>query len=198
MVNEQLLMTKVINEFFIEWSKNEAVDLRILMPEIHKEIHRIALCLFQKEAYFHTWQVADLENEFYLLLLGGDNIEWKNRGHFFAYAARKMRYILVNKAYERCAEKRGGSQSPVLVTNLDSLDSNIEIPIDLLDLEKLLIELGDEDEIAAKVVEMRFFTGLTMAEIAEAEGLSERTVFRQWSWARAWLHKRLSEAKKNI
>jgi RNA polymerase sigma factor (TIGR02999 family) len=133
----------------------------------------------------HTLQTTALVHEAYLRLMGGDDPHLHNRAYFFAAAARAMRRILVEHARARCRHKRGGGRPPAPGNVLDlALESS---PDEILALDEALQSLEAEDERAAEVVRLRFFAGLDVDETAEAMGISARTVFREWSFARARL-----------
>jgi RNA polymerase sigma factor (TIGR02999 family) len=156
-----------------------------LLPLVYQELKRIAGKQLSFERPNHTLQATALVNEAYLVLVNQHSVDWRNRLHFFSIAAEAMRRILVNHAVSRKAQKRGDG-----VTML-ALDDVLSFPqkqdIDLILLDEALNRLTEMDEQQAKIVEMKFFGGLTNEEIAEFLGVSESTVKREWASARAWL-----------
>jgi RNA polymerase sigma-70 factor (ECF subfamily) len=159
-----------------------------LMPRVYRELHKIARAYLRRERPDHTLQATALVHEAYLRLTSQREIDWKNRAHFFGIAAQMMRRILVDYARQRGAGKRGGVHI--------SLDEGLMISDDqcalVTDLDEALQRLARLNERQARVVELRFFSGLTEEEIGEVLGLSSRTVKRDWTMARAWLYGELS------
>ena len=160
------------------------------MPFIYPELRRIAAHYMQGERSGHTLQPTALVNEAYLQLVGHGDVDWRNRSHFFGVAAQLMRRILGNYARQKKAVKReGGRQrvelSEALLIGEDQLDEIIAI-------DAALDRLAEWDPRQAKIVELRFFAGLTEDEIAEVLGISPRTVKREWMVAKAWLHSELN------
>lgn len=167
----------------------EALDA--LLPRIYDELRRIARYRLRGERAGHTLNTTALVHEAYLKLVRLDRMDWQNRAHFFAIASRAMRNILIDYATRRNAQKRGGRQEPV---SLDGVDVGTEAHLsDLVALDQALKRLASFDERQARVVECRFFGGLTIDETAEALDTSPATVSRDWSMARAWLNRELSE-----
>ena len=160
-----------------------------LLPLVYDELRKLSQAYLQDERPDHTLQATALVHEAYLRLVDWQNVTWKNRAHFFAVAAQVMRRILVDHARERNAQKRGGG-----VTKL-SLDEAIsfaqEREVDLVALDDALQSLALLDDGQSKIVELRFFGGLTIEETAEALRISPATVKREWTLAKAWLHKRI-------
>ena len=161
----------------------DAIDR--LLPLVYEPLRRVAFRQLRREREGHTLDPTALVHEAYLKLLPA-GVEWRDRAHFFAVAARAMRQVLVDHARVRAAEKRGGNAVPTTLSGKD-------FPVGL-DFEELLAlddALGRLDERQRRVVEMRFFAGMTEEEIAEVLGLSVRTVQREWVKARAWLYAEL-------
>jgi RNA polymerase sigma factor (TIGR02999 family) len=160
-----------------------------LVEVLYAELKRVAGACLRSERRDHTLQATALVHEAYLRLAGERHTGWQNRRHFLTAAAQVMRRVLVDCARARKAQKRGGGMCKV------ELDSNLPLRVDwaqdFLDVDAALEELASVDARQARVVELRFFAGLTEAEIAETVGVSERTVKREWEFARAWLHGRL-------
>ena len=161
-----------------------------LLEAVYPELRRIAAHYMQGERAGHTLQPTALVNEAYLELVGQGDIDWRNRSHFFGIAAQLMRRILVNYARQKKAQKREGSRQRV------ELSDTLAIVEDRLDeiiaVDAALDRLAEWDPRQAKIVELRFFTGLTEDETAEALDISPRTVKREWTVAKAWLHSELN------
>ena len=162
-----------------------------LIPLVYQHLHRLAASYMRGERPDHTLQTTALVNEAYLRLVPQKETGWRDRAHFFGVAARLMREILVEHARARHAGKRGGKAEKL------SLDQALEFSParsrELIELDVALECLGRLDPQQARVVELRFFGGLTVEETAEVLGISPRTVKRDWAVARAWLHGELSE-----
>jgi RNA polymerase sigma factor (TIGR02999 family) len=161
-----------------------------LITLVYPQLRRMAAQRLRGERRDHTLQPTALVHEVFLRLGGGGNVAWRNRAHFFALAAELMRNILVDAARRKRAAKRGGAAAFVELD--DSLASIDERPDLILEVDRLLTRLETLDSRQAKIVEMRYFAGLTEDEIADALDVSERTVKRDWSMARAWMRKELS------
>jgi RNA polymerase sigma factor (TIGR02999 family) len=157
-----------------------------LLSAVYGELHRIASFYMRREQRRdHTLQATALVNEAYLQLAGGRPGAWDNRGHFYSAAAHAMRQILVDHARSHRAEKRAGNLKRV---GLDwALEKAGDAPSQILDIDAALQRLALLDQRQARVVELRFFGGLTVEETAKVEGISEKTVKRDWAMARAWL-----------
>jgi RNA polymerase sigma factor (TIGR02999 family) len=160
-----------------------------LIPIVYEELRRLAHHYMRGERAGHTLQTTALVNEAYIRLADIERIEWQSRGHFFAMAATVMRRVLVDHARERGRDKRGGS---LVFTTLAEHAITSSPAIDVLALDEALDRLADMDPQQARIVELRYFTGLTIDETADALGISPATVKRDWTWARAWLYQRLS------
>lgn len=164
-----------------------AADL--LLPLVYDELRALAGAYLSRERPDHTLDATALVHEAYVRLAGECKIDWQSRAHFFAIAARAMRQVLVNYARTKNAQKRGGGARAVTLE--DALALFEKPAINLLALDEALTALETQDETLARVVEYRFFGGMTVEETAEALGLSERTVRRAWATARARLHREL-------
>jgi len=162
-----------------------------VMPVVYDELRRLAGRYLRRERPGQTLQPTALVHEAYLRLLKDKKQSWQNRTHFLAIAALSMRQILVERARARDASKRGGAQ--VRVTLDETLAVHRETSIDLVALDEALTRLALIDPLQARIVELRFFGGLTVEEAAEALGISPATVKRGWSVARAWLKRELSK-----
>ncbi len=165
-----------------------------LVPLIYRELRRIAGAQMGRERPGHTLQATAVVHEAYMRLAGEQDIEWQNRAHFFAIAARTMRRVLLDYARQRRAGKRGGSGAGKVDLDAELLigDDRLE---DVVALDQVLTRLSEMDEEQGRIVELRFFAGLNVEETAEAMGISPRTVKREWRLARAWLERELAAAK---
>ena len=172
------------------WAGGDAAALDQLVPVVHGQLRRMARRYMRHEAQGHTLQPTALVNEAYLRLLGADNVSWQDRAHFFAVSAQMMRRILVDAARARGAEKRGGEFAKVQLDELvDALPSR---GTELIALDDALTALAAFDERKARVVEMKFFGGLSVDETAAVLKISPRSVMRDWNLARAWLMRELA------
>jgi RNA polymerase sigma factor (TIGR02999 family) len=167
------------------WSRGECSALDRLVPLVYRELHLRARRCMAGERAQHSLQTTALVHEAYLKLVGPSPVDWENRGHFFAVAARVMRRILVDHARARRSLKRGGEARPV------ELDEQLLVAggpdRDLVSLDDALRVLAALDERKVRVVEMRFFGGLSVEETAEVLGVSPQTVLRDWRLAKVWL-----------
>lgn len=161
-----------------------------LLPLVYGELKRIAAAHMRRERPDNSLQPTALVHEAYLKLIGIRKIEWQNRAHFYAMASRLMREILIDKARRDDAEKRGRGVTMIALD--DALARTPARDVNLLALDRALDELATQHERKAKIVEMRFFGGLTEEEIACVLGISVRTVKREWQFTRAWLFSALS------
>jgi RNA polymerase sigma-70 factor (ECF subfamily) len=175
------------------WGAGDAEAFDRVLPVVYEELHRMAARYLAGERSNASLQATALVNELCLRLLGWNPVRWQNRGHFFGVSAQMMRRVLVDIARRRGAERRGG---PLAVrVPLDEVDvAATEPDDDLLAVDDALRRLALEDERKARVVELRFFGGMSVEEIAEALGVSARTVHSDWVFARAWLHRTLTGA----
>jgi RNA polymerase sigma factor (TIGR02999 family) len=162
-----------------------------LIPLIYSELRRIAGSYMRDERPGHTLQPTALVHEVYLRLADQTRVHWKSRAHFFAVAAKLMRRFLVDHARERTADKRGGRQVPLEIDNFDA-EYVSKRPEEVLAIEAALERLEGFDSQQARIVEMRCFGGLTVEEVAEALGISPRSVKREWAMAKAWLRAELA------
>ena len=170
-------------------SSGDQSALSSLVPLVYDELRRLAARYVRRERQAPTLQATMLVHEAYLRLLGDEKLEWKDRAHFLGIAARSMRQILIERARARNAQKRGGDQHPITLN--DELIGQRERSIDVLALEAALEQLAKLDPEQAKLVELRFFGGLTVPELAEVMGISPATVKRRWTFARAWLRREM-------
>ena len=181
-----------ITELLIGWNRGDEGALDRLMPLVYEELRNVARRHLAVEGHEHTLQSAALVNETYLRLVDQRHVQWRNRMHFFAISARMMRRILVDHARHRQADKRGG---PMPTLALDaSMAVKEDQDLDILALDEALERLSALDLQQARVIELRFFGGLTIQEIAESLDISTATVTRDWVTAKAWLFDRLKRA----
>ena len=180
-----------VTQLLVDWRNGDQTALDRLMPLVYEELRRIAGHYMRNERQEHTLQTSALVNEAYLRLVDHENIAWQNRAHFFGVAAQAMRRILVDYARSRNYLKRGGAALRI------SLDEAATTPdehsAELLALDDALKELAKIDERKCRVVELRYFGGLSVEETAEALGVSIQTVGRDWSTAKAWLMREMSK-----
>lgn len=172
-----------------ELGKVEATNL--LFEHVFQELRRLASGMMQQERINHTLQPTALVHEAYLRLVDGSCVEWQGRAHFFGVASRAMRRILVEHARRHAAAKRGGQWQRITLD--DRLGLKMPAAVEILDLDRSLAEFANVDSRAAQVVELRIFGGMTMEEIAHILDVSERTIYKDWNFAKMWLSKELAE-----
>ena len=173
-----------------EWSEGNTQVLDHLMPVVYDELRRQASRFLRKERAGHTLQTTALIHEAYLKLIDQRNVEWQNRAHFFGIASTAMRRILVDYARERHREKRGGAAENLPIDEALQISSK-EKSIDLVALDEALTRLAKLDPRQARIVELRYFSGLDTDETAEVLGVSNATVRRDWTFAKAWLRQEI-------
>ena len=181
-----------VTELLVAWGGGDRHALEQLLTTVHGELRRLARRELGRERSNHTLQPTALVNELYLRLVGQNRASWQNRAHFFAIAARMMRRILVDHARARVASKRGGS-SCARVTLSDAINVASEPTFDLLALDAALARLDERDPEQARIVELRFFSGLSVEETAAVLGKSARTIKREWRMAKAWLYSQIAD-----
>jgi RNA polymerase sigma-70 factor, ECF subfamily len=174
-----------VTELLREWNAGRAEARDQLMDVVYRPLRAIAERHLDRERSGHTLQPTALVNELYLRLIDQRRVHWRDRAHFFAVAAQVMRYILVDHARRKKSEKRGGAV--VMVTLDAALDVCATADLDVVALDEALENLGAIFPQQARIVELRFYGGLTLDETAEALGISTATVSREWTMARAWL-----------
>lgn len=179
-----------VTQLLMEWRNGDRQALDALIPIVYDELRAIARRYMNRERSGHTLQTAALINEAYLRLVDKQDIAWQNRTHFFAISARIMRNLLVDYARARQMEKRGGGAVQVSL-NEAIAGNEPEMTVDMLSLDEALTRLAEFDERKARIVELRFFGGLSADETAEALDLSEITIKREWLKAKAWLFREL-------
>jgi RNA polymerase sigma factor (TIGR02999 family) len=178
---------KSITELLVAWGEGDRAALDDLVPRVHAELRRIARNYMRGERKGHTLQTTALMNEAYLRLVDQKHVRWQNRAHFLAIASELMRRILVDYARRRQYQKRGGGALQVTLSDATGL-ANERSP-DLVALDEALVSLAEIDPRRSRVVELRFFGGLSIEETAEVLKVSTTTVERDWTIAKAWLHK---------
>jgi RNA polymerase sigma factor (TIGR02999 family) len=179
-----------ITDLLVSYGRGDKESLDKLMPVVYDELRRQAARYLRREQPGHTLQTTALIHEAYVRLVDQRNVQWQNRAHFFGIAAQMMRRILVDHARTKKRAKRGGSDIKV---SLD--DATVAVKgqdLDVVALDEALERMAEIDEQQSRVVELRFFSGLTVEETAEVMGISPATVKRDWSMAKAWLHRELS------
>ncbi|MGI9035569.1 MAG: sigma-70 family RNA polymerase sigma factor [Pyrinomonadaceae bacterium] len=187
-----LPMTQLSNitEILQNWSEGDRNSLDALIPLVYEELQRLAHRALIKNSGDGNFQTTALVNEAYLRLVDVRKVDWRNRVHFFAVSANLMRNILVDFARQRLSQKRGGEKTRVELD--DALDFSPRKSDDLIRLDEALNELAKLSERQSRVVELKFFGGLTEDEIGEVLKISPATVRRDWSVARAWLYRELA------
>lgn len=181
-----------VTRWLIAGSNGDGHALQSLLPLVYDELHRQAVRFFHRERLGHTLQPTALVNEVYLRLVDQEEVTWQNRAHFFAIASQTMRRILVSHARARQAQKRGGEVQHI--TLVEGLAKGPERDVNLLALDEALNRLESIDPEKCRMVELRFFSGLSVEETAEVMRVSPRTIDRQWQTAKAWLHREISRA----
>jgi RNA polymerase sigma factor (TIGR02999 family) len=184
-----------ITRLLVAWNKGDVKALEQLTPLVHTELHRLAKRQMAGERPGHILQTTALVNEAYLRLIDWQNVEWRDRAHFYGLAAQIMRRILVDFARARQREKRGGDALPVSLSEATNI--SYERNADLVALDDALQALEKLDARQARVVELRFFAGLSYEETAEALNVSVGTARRDWGFAQAWLFRELSKGGRD-
>ena len=186
--------SKEVTQLLIAWNHGDAAALEQLIPLVQAELHRIARHYMAKERAGHPLQPTALLNEAYIRLIEWQNVEWKNRAHFFGVSAQLMRRILVDLARRR---QRVSGKSVQQVSLQQAEGNRKERSADLMALDDALRSLTEIDERKSRVVELRYFGGLSNKEIAEVLGVSENTVIREWGRAKAWLYRELKKTSSD-
>jgi RNA polymerase sigma factor (TIGR02999 family) len=184
--------TGEISELLQDWNENPSHDsAEALFKFAYDELRRQAHRYLQRERDGHTLQTTALVNEAYLKLIKQDSVKWESRTHFFGIAATLMRRILIDYAKTRHRARRGGANENLPLDNALTVSIS-DVNFDLLELDEVLSRLAKKDAHLAKVVELRFFSGLDVSETAQVLGISESTVKRDWAMAKAWLHREMT------
>ena len=185
----QLGPSEQVTSLLLRWRGGDKAALDALMPLVYDELRRLARHYLQRERADHTLQSTALVHEAYARLIGQNSPDWQNRAHFFGVAAQLMRQILVDYARSHRAAKRGGSVCKLPLDDADSHASKADI--DVIALDDALQSLAKLDPQQSRVVELRFFAGLSIEDTSEVLGLSPSTVKRDWNTARVWLYREL-------
>ena len=178
-----------VTQLLLGWGQGDKDALDRLVPIVYDELRRQAARYLRHERAGHTLQTTALIHEAYLRLIDQRNVQWQNRAHFFGVAAQLMRRILVDHARTKKRAKRGGSDIRVSLTEATAIAKSADV--DVVALDEALDRLAEIDEQQGRIVELRFFSGLTVEETAEVLGISPATVKRDWSMAKAWLHREI-------
>ncbi len=179
-----------VTQLLHNWQKGDEAAMNQLMPLVYDELRKIAAAYLHREGAAHTLQTVELVNEAYLRLIDQSRVNWQSRSHFYGIAAQMMRRILVDHAREKQAAKRGSGAAPVTLD--DALNVSARRDVDILALDDALQTLAQFDPRQSRVVELRYFGGLELTEVAEVMGIAVSTVKRDWNLAKAWLYHQLS------
>jgi RNA polymerase sigma-70 factor (ECF subfamily) len=185
--------TEQVTQLLIDWSNGDKAAVDKLMPLVYDELRRLARYYMRRERAGATLQTTALVNEAYLRLVDQKKVQWQNRAHFFAIAAQLMRRILIDRARKRYNSKRGGDVRKVSLDQAAIVSTGRSS--DLVALDEALTDLEAIDQRKSKVVELRFFGGLNIEETAEVMSISPATVQREWSMAKAWLYREISQTQ---
>lgn len=181
-----------ISELLQAWSNGESGAADEIMPLVYGELRRQARRYLRRERANHTLQSTALVHEAYIRLVGQRDVTWQNRAHFFGIAAEMMRRILVNYALRAACEKRGGEAVTIAIDGGTLQIADRSADVNLIELDEALDRLAELDARQARVVELKYFGGLSIEETAEVLGVSNATVKREWNIARTWLRAELS------
>jgi RNA polymerase sigma-70 factor (ECF subfamily) len=192
-MEDQAPKTPPITQLLIAWSDGRREALDDLMPIVYADLRRLAGGYMRRESADHALQPTALVHEAYVRLIDQKQVKWRNRAHFFGVAAGMMRRILVDNARRRRAEKRGGDWERVTLADVEAAADG-QPEIDVLALNDALERLAEFDPQQERIVELRYFGGLTIEETAEVVGISPATVVREWTIAKAWLRADLSRS----
>ena len=182
--------TKKLTLLLNEYSNGDQLAFERILPLVYDELRTISSKYLRDEYRKHTLQTTELVHEAYIKLIGDEKLTWENRAHFFGIAARSMRQILVDYARKRKALKRGLGQTKLSLDNAEFLLSDSEEQI--INLDDALEKLEQLDERASKIVELRFFSGLSIEETSNMLNISAATVKRDWNFAKAWLYREIN------
>lgn len=183
--------THDVTQLLLKWSQGDKAAMEELLPLVYRELQKIAHRYLNKERGEHTLQTTALVHEAYLKLVDQTRVQWQNRAQFFGIAAQAMRRILVDNARQRLADKRGAGAEKISIDDKE-IDISDEKASNLVELDFALKKLAELDPNKSRLVELRYFGGLSLEETAEVLGVSRPTVIRQWRLAKAWLYKEIS------
>jgi len=189
-------MNPNVTQLLVDWRNGDRDALNQLMPLVYDELRGLARRYMSHERDGHTLQTGALVNEAYLRLVNRQGVDWQNRAHFFAIAAQVMRHLLVDHARAKQYAKRGGGSQQVTLDEGTALVD--ERPVEVLALDEALDRLAVIDRRKCRIVELRYFGGLSSEEAAEVLGVSEITVKREWLKAKAWLFRELSQTGAGV
>jgi len=187
--------TKEVTQLLIAWSNGDEEALEQLMPLVYRELHRLAHRHLRRERTGHTLETTALVHEAYLRLIDQQEVRWQNRAHFFAIAAQTMRRILVEYARARRYQKRGGGAQRVSLD--EAMAVSDERAAEVVALDEALTNLAKFDQRKSRMVELRFFGGLSIEETAEVLGVSPGTVMRDWTLAKTWLQREINQGERD-
>jgi RNA polymerase sigma factor (TIGR02999 family) len=179
-------MEKDVTQLLVDWGNGDRDALEELTPLVYDELRRLAARYMRRESPGHTLQPSALVNEAFMRLVDQRDVRWQNRAHFFGVAAQLMRRVLVDCARKRASEKRGGGALRVSVSEAAGVARQAS---EMIALDRALSDLSEMDPRKGRIVEMKFFGGLTTEEVASVLGVTPRTVEREWRAAKAWLHR---------
>jgi RNA polymerase sigma factor (TIGR02999 family) len=185
-----------ITRLLREWASGNEDALQQLLPLVHNELQRIARAYLARERHAQSWQATMLVNEAFLRLVDCQYVDWQDRGHFFRLAAKKMREILVDYARKKRLQKMGGDLQIVPMRDDMPIRGHVQDPVDLILVDSALEKLEALDPRKAEIVEMRFFAGLTVEEIANSLDVAVSTVHRDLQLARVWLFREIQEGNR--
>lgn len=182
-----------VTQMLLDASRGDRGALDALLPLVYQELRRLAGHYMRREREAHTLSPTALVHEAYLRLVDQRRVDWRNRAQFVGVAADMMRRILVNHARDRRAQKRGGDAERVTISLAEGLLDGPDVG--LIALDEALVSLAAQDARKSRIVELKFFGGLTTEEVAEVIGLSTATIEREWKFARAWLYEAIAEGR---
>ena len=180
-----------VTQLLLDWNHGNPAALDDLLPMIQSQLHDIARGHLRHEQAGHSLEPSALVNELYLRLIDQERVSWRDRAHFFGVSAQIMRRILVDHARRKQSAKRGGELTRITLS--DAIGTPESDQVDVVFLDDVLTRLGEIFPQQSRVVELRFFAGLTVEETAEALGISTATVSREWTMAKAWLRRAMTE-----
>jgi RNA polymerase sigma factor (TIGR02999 family) len=193
-MNKENVSSAGVTQLLINWNNGDKTSLDEMLPLVYDELRRIAVRYMNREKVEHTLQPTALVHEAYMRLVDQKQVDWKNRAQFFGVAAEMMRRILVNHAIQKQTAKRGGDALRVSLNDANELQAPSDT--NLVALDDALKRLSEIDSRKSRIVELKFFGGLTTEEIAEVLQVSVATIEREWSLARAWLFREVKHDKQ--
>jgi RNA polymerase sigma factor (TIGR02999 family) len=181
-----------VTQLLSKWSSGDQAALDQLLPMVYGELHRLAAAYLRRERSNHTLQSTALVHEAFMRMVHQQDVQWKSRAHFFAICAQMIRRILVDYARSQHAEKRGSGAVKLALDEAMAVPQTPATDVDLLGLNDALDRLAEMDERQSRIVELRFFAGLSIEETAEVMHLSPASIKREWQTARAWLFREMT------